>query len=101
MLSGNGKPFEIQITLEPTILKNAAFLDPRKKNSNGSLSAISNLVLQMCKPLETVLSKVCPSCSTKEEVCDKVCSEWSVYQMELISKSCCLQEETISSNKHQ
>ena len=86
---------------ESTILKNAAFPDPRKKNSSGSLSAISNLTLQICKPLETVSSKVFPSWSTKEEVCDKVCSEWRVYQMELISESCYLQEETSSSSKHQ
>ena len=81
-------------------LKNAAFLDPRKKNSNGSLSAISNFTLQICKPLETVLSKVFPSYSTKEEVCDNVRSEWRVYHMELIPEFCYLQEETSSSSKH-
>ena len=66
-----------------------------------TLSAILNLTLQICKPLETVLSKVFLSCSTKEEVCDKVRSEWRVYQMELIPESCYLQEETSSSSKHQ
>ena len=82
---------------ESTILENAAFLDPRKKNSNGSLSAISNITLQIFKPLETILSKFFPHCSTKEDVCDKVRSEWKVYQMELIPESCYLEEETSSS----
>ena len=43
---------------ESTLFKNAAFLDSRKKNCNGFLTVISSLTLQICKPLETFLSKV-------------------------------------------
>ena len=58
-----------------------------RKGNKESLSAISNLALELCKPLESVLSKVFPSSSSKEEVCDKIRNEWRVYQMELIPES--------------
>ena len=61
-----------KLPLESTILNNCAYLDPRKKGDRESLSVISNLTIELSKPLERALSKVFPSCSTNEEVHDKV-----------------------------
>ena len=68
-------------------MKNSTYFDPPKKVDKESLSAISNLTIELSKPLEGALSKVFPSCSTKEEVCDKVLNEWRVYQLEVLPES--------------
>lgn len=86
---------------ESSILKNCAYLDPRKKCDKESLRGISNLAIELSKPLEGALSKVFPSCVTKEDVCDKVRNEWRVYQMEVLPESAYLTDSTVKSSSRQ
>ena len=83
-------------------MRNAIYLDPRKRADKQSLSGISNLALEICKPLESALSKVFPNCSSKEDVCDKIRNEWKIYQMEVIQDSYFMQTvEEATKTRHQ
>ena len=50
-----------KLPLESTILKNCVYTHPRKKGDKKGLSAISNLTIELSKPLEGALSKVFPT----------------------------------------
>ena len=57
------------------VLKNCQYFNPQKRNEAGALTAISNLAMELCIPLQAVLDKVFPKCLTKEEICNNVRNE--------------------------
>ena len=77
----------LKLPWQSTILRNAIFLDPAKKVDKRSLNAITNLRKEMCKPLEGVLRKIFPTCSTTDEVCDQICNEWRMYQIHFLAET--------------
>ena len=77
----------LKLPWESTILRNAIFLDPAKKGDKRSLNAITNLTKEVCKPLEGVLRKIFPTCSTTDEVCDQIRNEWRMYQIHLLAET--------------
>ena len=58
-----------------------------KKGDKRSLNAIANLTKEVCKPLEGVLWKIFPMCSTTHEVCDQIHNEWRMYQIHLLAET--------------
>ena len=77
----------MKLPWQSKILRNAIFLDPAKKGDKRSLNAITNLTKEVCKPLEGVLRKIFPSCSTTDEVCDQICNEWRMYQIHFLAET--------------
>ena len=73
-----------KLPLHSSVLKKAVFLDAREKNDTGALSAISNLALEVCKPLKSSLNKLFLNCHTIETVCDGIRNEFRDLQMDVI-----------------
>ena len=73
-----------KLPLHSNVLKNAMFLDPVKHNDTGSLSAISNLVMDVCKPLASSLGSVFQCCHTVDDVVDNIRNEFRMLQMDTI-----------------
>ena len=78
----------VKLPWQSKILRNAILLDPAKKGDKRSLYAITNLTQEVCKPLEGVLRKIFPTCSTTDEVCDQICNEWRMYQIHFLAETC-------------
>ena len=78
----------VKLPWQSKILRNAILLDPAKKGDKRSLNAITNLTKEVCKPLEGVLRKIFPTCSTTDEVCDQICNEWRMYQIHFLAETC-------------
>ena len=51
------------------------------------MNAITNLTKEVCKPLEGLLRKIFPTCSTTDEVCDQICNEWRMYQIHFLAET--------------
>ena len=51
------------------------------------MNAIINLTKEICKPLEGVLQKIFPTCSTTDEVCDQIPNEWRMHQIHLLTET--------------
>ena len=51
------------------------------------MNAITNLTKEVCKPLEGVLQKISPTCSTTDEVCDQIRNEWRMYQIHFLAET--------------
>ena len=51
------------------------------------MNAITNLTKEVCKPLEGVLQKISPTCSTTDEVCDQIRNEWKMYQIHFLAET--------------
>ena len=77
----------LKLPWESTILRNAIFLDSAKKGDKSSLNAITNLTKEVCKPLERVLRKIFPTCSTTDEVCGQTRNEWRMCQIRLLTET--------------
>ena len=77
----------LKLPWESTILRNAIFLDPAKKGDKMSLNAITNLTKEVCKPLEVVLRKIFPTCSTTDEVCDQTRNECKMCQIHVLTET--------------
>ena len=77
----------VKLPWQSKILRNAILLDPAKKGDKRSLNAITNLTKEVCKPLEGVLRKIFPPCSTTDEVCDQICNEWRMYQIHFLAET--------------
>ena len=45
---------------------------------------MTNLTKEVCKPLEAVLRKIFPMCSTTDEVFDQIRSKWRMYQIHFL-----------------
>ena len=70
-----------KLRFSSSVLKNCQYANPQKRNEAGALTAISNLAMELCTPLQGVLNKVFRKCSTKEEICDNVRNECIEFQM--------------------
>ena len=73
-----------KLPFSSSVLKNCQYVNPQKRNEAGVLTAISNLAMELCTPLQGVLNKVFPKCSTKQKICDNVGSEWREFQMDTL-----------------
>ena len=73
-----------KLPLSSSVLKNCRYVNSQKRNEAGALTAISNLAMKLCIPLQGVLNKVFPKCSKKEDICDNVRNEWREFQMDTL-----------------
>ena len=65
-----------------SFIENAAFINPEKRNGNGSLEGITKLTKMVLSALPNVFPAIFPACLTTEDVCDIVRTEWRLYQTE-------------------
>ena len=91
-----------KLPLNSSVLRNCQFVDPRKRNQTGALTAVTHLATSLCKPLNGILNKaVSDKCTAREEVCDGIRNEWREYQTETIPETYFLKEENSSQGRRQ
>ena len=73
-----------KLPFSTSVLKNCQYLNPQKRNEGGALTAISNLAMELCTPLQGFLNKIFRKCSTKEEICDNVRNKWRKFQIDTL-----------------
>ena len=91
---------QMKLPLDVTLLKNAQYINPMKRNVAVSTSAITNLALNMSSVLGNVIQPLF-QCQTKDEVVDKVRSQWSLFQNEEIKDEWYLKPTSPSSSGRQ
>ena len=73
-----------KLPFSSSVLKNCQYVNPQKRNEAGALTAISNLTMELCTPLQGVVNSIFQKCSAKEEICDNVRNEWREFQMDTL-----------------
>ena len=91
------------LQFDVAVIKDAQYLHPEKRNLPGSLSAISNLSLEVTTILTKCLSnvfEVSPSTSW-ENICDLIRLQWQQCQLENIPQEWYIDSETDSPSRRE
>lgn len=75
-----------KLPINVSLIRNAQYLHPEKRNDGKAMSAVSNLCLKMGTCLKNVIRNVFSLGNNEsvEELCDKVRDQWRKYQCEEI-----------------